>query len=70
MKKLIYLLVAGFLIASCAESKTVTVTVTNSTSSDRMNEKVEVAMNEVASKLKMADKAQIVVIDTDEKQEQ
>ena len=68
MKKLIYLLVAGFLIASCAESKTVTVTVTNSTSSDRMNEMVEVAMNEVASKLKLADTAQIVVLDADGQQ--
>jgi uncharacterized lipoprotein YajG len=50
MKKLIHLLVAGFLIASCAESKTVTVTVTNSTSSDRMNEMVEKALKEAVAK--------------------
>ena len=33
-----------------------------------MNEMVEVAMNEVASKLKLADTAQIVVLDADGQQ--
>ncbi|WP_321334090.1 DUF4861 domain-containing protein [uncultured Bacteroides sp.] len=68
MKKYFYLLMVAFVIASCAESKTVTVTVTNPTSFDRNNEMVEVSMSEVSNKLKLADTAQVVVLNVDGQQ--
>lgn len=69
MKKFLYLLMGAFFIASCVESKTVvTVTVANPTAFNRDNEMVEVAMGEVANRLKLADTAQIVVLNADGQQ--
>ena len=70
MKKIFILLaaaLAGF--ASCADSKPVmTVTVTNPLALGRTGEMVEIPMNEVVDRLKLADTAQIVVLDSDGQQ--
>lgn len=68
MKKLFFLIAAVCVCFACTESKTVTVTVTNPTDSQRDGEMVEVAMSEVTGKLNLADTAQIIVVDADGKQ--
>lgn len=68
MKKLFFLIAAVCFCFACKESKTVTVTVTNPTDSQRDGEMVEVAMSEVTGKLNLADTAQIIVVDADGKQ--
>lgn len=68
MKKILFLIAAVFAGFSCTESKTVTVTVDNSTALERNGEMVEIAMSEVSGKLKLADTAQIIVVDADGKQ--
>ncbi len=68
MKKFFYLFLATLFITSCAENKTVTITVTNPTSLDRNNEMVEVEMSEIDAKLKLADTAQIIVLNAAEQQ--
>lgn len=68
MKKILFLIAAVFAGFSCTESKTVTVTVNNSTALERNGEMVEIAMSEVSGKLKLADTAQIIVVDVDGKQ--
>lgn len=70
MKKIFILLavvLAGF--ASCADSKqTMTVTVTNPLDLERAGEMVELPMSDVVARLKLADTAQVVVLDADGKQ--
>lgn len=70
MKKIFILLaaaLAGF--ASCADSKpAMTVTVTNPLALGRTGEMVEIPMSEVVDRLKLADTAQIVVLDSDGQQ--
>lgn len=71
MKKIFILLaaaLAGF-ASSCADSKpTMTVTVTNPLALGRTGEMVEIPMSEVVDRLKLADTAQIVVLDADGQQ--
>lgn len=70
MKK-IFILSAVILMfcAACAENKQpITVTVTNPLSFDRSGEMVEIPMSDVTAKLKLADTAQITVLDIDGQQ--
>lgn len=56
-------------LASCADSKqSMTVTVTNPLALERVGEMVEVPMSDVVARLKLADTAQVVVLDADGKQ--
>lgn len=68
MKKLFFLMTAAFACFACVESKTVTVTVANSSALERNGEMVEVSMSDVSAKLQLADTAQIVVLDADGQQ--
>ena len=65
MRKILILFVVALIgFASCADSKqSMTVTVTNSLALERAGEMVEVPMSDVVAKLKLADTAQIVVLD-------
>ena len=67
MKKIFILFAVAFIgFASCVESKQVmTVTVTNPLGLERAGEMIEVPMSDVVAKLKLADTAQIVVLDID-----
>lgn len=71
MKKIFILLtaaLAGF-ASSCADSKpSMTVTVTNPLALGRTGEMVEIPMSDVVDRLKLADTAQIVVLDVDGQQ--
>ena len=70
MKK-IFILFAVVLIgfASCADSRqSMTITVTNPLTLERVGEMVEVSMSDVVAKLQLADTAQIVVLDVDGQQ--
>ena len=70
MRKILILfavVLIGF--ASCADSKqSMTITVTNPLALERVGEMVEVPMSDVVAKLKLADTAQIVVLDVDGQQ--
>ena len=70
MRKILILFVVALIgFASCADSKqSMTVTVTNSLALERAGEMVEVPMSDVVAKLKLADTAQIVVLDVDGQQ--
>lgn len=68
MRKLYFFLLAVFAFVACTESKTVTVTVANSTALERNDEMVELSMSEISSKLQLADTAQIVVLNADGQQ--
>ncbi|WP_294483214.1 DUF4861 domain-containing protein [uncultured Bacteroides sp.] len=70
MKKILILFaVASLSFASCADSKqAMTVTVTNPLALERTGEMVEVPMSDVVAKLKLADTAQIVVLDVNGQQ--
>lgn len=68
MKKILYLLFAAFTAFSCTQQNGVKVTVANSSSLDRENEMVEVSMTEISNKLNLADTAQIVVLDENNRQ--
>lgn len=68
MKKILYALMALFVLVSCNETKTVTVTVTNNIDLERANEMVEVSMAEVSSLLQLADDAQVVVSNAEGKE--
>ena len=70
MKKIFILFAVAFIgFASCVESKQVmTVTVTNPLGLERAGEMIEVPMSYVVAKLKLADTAQIVVLDIDGQQ--
>ena len=70
MKKIFVLFAAALMcVVSCADSKqALTVTVTNPLALDRAGEMVEVPMSDVVARLKLADTAQIVVLDADGRQ--
>ena len=70
MKKIFILFAAALMgFASCADSKqAMTVTVTNPLALERAGEMVEVPMSDVVARLKLADTAQIVVLDADGRQ--
>ena len=70
MKKILILVAAVLMgVASCADSKqAMTVTVTNPLALERTGEMVEVPMSDVVAKLKLADTAQIVVLNADGQQ--
>lgn len=68
MKKILYLLFAAFTALSCTQQNGVKVTVANSSALDRENEMVEVSMIEVSNKLNLADTAQIIVLDENNRQ--
>jgi len=69
MKKLFLLLATAFVCFACTNTKdVVTVTVSNPLAMERSNEMVEVAMSDISNQLKLADTAQIVVLNvTDNK---
>ncbi len=68
MKNFLLLCMAALSCLACNDSKTVTVTVTNSLSMDRSDEMVEVSMAEISSRLNLADTAQIVVLNVEGEQ--
>ena len=70
MRKILILFAVALIgFASCADSKqSMTVTVTNPLALERAGETVEVPMSDVVAKLKLADTAQIVVLDVDGQQ--
>ena len=70
MKKILILFAVALIgFASCADSKqSITITVTNPLALERVGEMVEVPMSDVVAKLKLADTAQIVVLDVDGQQ--
>ena len=70
MKKILILVAAVLMgVASCADSKqAMTVTVTNPLALERTGEMVEVPMSDVVAKLKLADTAQIVVLNANGQQ--
>lgn len=70
MKKILFLVAVALVgFVSCADSKqTMTITVTNPLPIERVGEMVEVPMSDVVAKLKLADTAQIVVLDIDGQQ--
>ena len=69
MKKIILLIVATWMCFSCVDGKrTMTVTVTNPLGFERSGEMVEVPMSDIAAKLKLADTAQIIVLNADGQQ--
>ena len=69
MKKIFLIIVATWMCFSCADGKrAMTVTVTNPLAVERSGEMVEVPMSDVVSKLKLADTAQIIVLDVDGQQ--
>jgi len=68
MKKAIYLFLAAFAAVSCSSSKSVNVTVTNTSSLDRDKEMVEVSMSEINTKLRLANTAQVIILDKDGQQ--
>ena len=65
MKKILFVLMAAFIMTACEESKTVTVTVTNDIALDRANEMVEVSMDEVSTLLQLPNDGQIVISDAE-----
>ena len=67
MKNLFWGAFIALLATSCA-SKDVKVTVENTTDLERQNEMIEVNMDAVASKLQLADTAQVIVLDATGKQ--
>jgi len=68
MKKIFSLfLLIGF-IAACTTEKSIQVTVNNESNIDRNEEIVEVSMQEVVSKLQLADTDDIIIIDQDNQQ--
>lgn len=65
MKKLLLLCATALLCVACNESRrAVTVTITNPLPLERSAELVEVSMETVTNRLKLADTSQIVVLDT------
>ena len=65
MKKIILSCLAACMLLACANNRPMTVTVSNPLGVDRSGEMVEVSMDEISSRLKLADTAQIVVLDAE-----
>lgn len=69
MKKLFLLMATVLCCFACTDTKdAVTVTVNNPLAMERSDEMVEVSMSDIADQLKLADTAQIVVLDADGQQ--
>lgn len=68
MKKFIYLLIGMLVVISCQEEKTVSVVVTNDTNMERHDEIVEVSMQEISSKLQLANTDDIIVLNESNQQ--
>ncbi len=69
MKKLFLLVATVLFCFACTNTKdVVTVTVNNPLAMERSNEMVEVAMSDITNQLKLADTAQIVVLNADGQQ--
>lgn len=68
MKKILFVLMAAFVMIACNESKTVTVTIVNDMALDRTNEMVEVSMDEVSALLQLPNDGQIVIRDAEGKE--
>lgn len=62
MKNFLLLSVAALLCLACGDSKTLTVTVTNPLKLDRTGEMVELSMSDISDRLRLADTAQVVVL--------
>jgi hypothetical protein len=61
MKKILFVLMAAFVMTACNESKTVTVTVANDMALDRNGEMVEIPMSEVSALMQLSNDGQIVI---------
>lgn len=68
MKKILFILMAAFIMTACEESKTVTVTVTNDIALNRAGEMIEVSMDEVSTLLQLPNDGQIVISDAEGKE--
>ena len=69
MKKLFLLVATVLFCFACTNTKdVVTVTVNNPLAMERSDEMVEVAMSDITNQLKLADTAQIVVLNADGQQ--
>ena len=53
------------MLLACTNNQPMTVTVSNPLDIDRSGEMVEVSMDEISNRLKLADTAQIVVLDAE-----
>lgn len=65
MKKTILSCLAACLLLACEDNRTMTVTVGNPLDLERSGEMVEVPMAEISDQLKLADTAQIVILDAE-----
>lgn len=65
MKKTILSCLAACLLLACENNRTMTVTVGNPLDMERSGEMVEVPMAEISDQLKLADTAQIVILDAE-----
>ena len=65
MKKTILSCLAACLLLACENNRTMTVTIGNPLDMERSGEMVEVPMAEIADQLKLADTAQIVILDAE-----
>lgn len=68
MKKILYVCLAAFVLVACNESKTISVTVSNSLSLDRSNEMVELSVSDVSTKLALSDQGQFIITDAQGKE--
>lgn len=63
MKKYFIWMAAFLMMCACGQKQTVTVTVANSTDLNRVDEMVELAMDDLSQRLQLADTAEVVVLD-------
>ena len=65
MKKIFLSYITACMLLACTNNQPMTVTVSNPLDIDRSGEMVEVSMDEISNRLKLADTAQIVVLDAE-----
>jgi hypothetical protein len=68
MKKTLFLAVAALTSLACSTHREITVAVTNPTTLERSDEMVELSMHDIATRLVLADTAQIIVLNEDNEQ--
>lgn len=68
MKKILFTCMLALAFAACEQPAGVSIRVSNPTAMNRAGEMVEVSMNEISAKLKLAPSAQIVIFDAEGKQ--
>ena len=68
MKKLLFLFISALFSFTCAESKTVTVKVSNQLNIERSGEIVEVSMTKISKRMKLKNTTQIIVLSADGEQ--